>query len=300
MYDLITVGTISIDLFFKGESLTFSDDRFQLAVGGKYFTDFFQEGVGGGAANVAIGTQKLGLRTAIAGVIGLNDFKHLIRETLQKNNVSDYYCRYKKDYYNVSAILLTEKGEKTVINFQNRQNNLFSGPEVFSSLERAKAVFVANSVENKLEILKRLNKNKVSTFLNLGVKDCRKRPKEELKAIIEKSDILFVNGHEFAELIAVPYENINFRENVLNSDLSYFKEKTLIVTEGHGGSFGYAKNKVFYQKALEPKKVVDSTGAGDAYTAGFIAEYVKSKNISRAMEKGAKYASKMLGKIGAN
>ena len=62
MYDLISVGNISIDLYFKGSTFTKDKDRFHLAIGGKYYSDFFHEDIGGGGVNVAVGVAKLGLR----------------------------------------------------------------------------------------------------------------------------------------------------------------------------------------------------------------------------------------------
>lgn len=298
MYDLVTIGSISIDLYFKGESLTFLENRFQLAVGGKYFTDYFHEGVGGGAANVAIGVQKSGLSTAIVGIIGQNDFKHFITETLRKNHVSDYYCKYKKNYYNISAILLAESGEKTIINFQNHNGHSFSDEREVEGLKKGKGVFIANAVENKLKVLHKLKNIDTLKFINLGKKDSG-HPIEEIKEIFKESNVVILNGHEFADIIKKSYEEISFHENILNE---YFPDNDgiLIITDGHKGSFGYTKKKVFFQKAIEPKKIADATGAGDGYSAGFIAEFIKSGNIIKSMEKGAKYACKILEKIGAN
>ena len=78
MFDLISIGNISIDLYFKGDSLTFEKNRFQLAIGGKYFVDQFHTGVGGGGVNVAIGASKAGIKSAVMGTIGNNPFKKMI------------------------------------------------------------------------------------------------------------------------------------------------------------------------------------------------------------------------------
>jgi len=83
MYDIITIGNISVDLYFKGRSLTKDNSRFQLAVGGKYFTDEFYEDVGGGGCNVASGLAKQGYNVAIFGKIGNNSFKEIILKKLK-------------------------------------------------------------------------------------------------------------------------------------------------------------------------------------------------------------------------
>ncbi len=55
MLDLLTIGTVTVDLYYKGESLSEKDGHFNLAIGGKYFADSFYEGLGEGGANVSIG-----------------------------------------------------------------------------------------------------------------------------------------------------------------------------------------------------------------------------------------------------
>ena len=82
MYDLISVGNISIDLFYKGKNFTRNKERFQLAIGGKYYADYFYEDIGGGGVNVASGVAKLGLRTAVFGKVGNNPFKEVIFKKL--------------------------------------------------------------------------------------------------------------------------------------------------------------------------------------------------------------------------
>src|SRR3989344_2782970 len=99
MFDLISIGNISIDLYFKGNSLTFKEDRFQLAIGGKYFADHFYTGVGGGGVNVAAGATKLGLHTAILGTIGENPFKKIVLRLLEDQKIATNLCNYESDYY---------------------------------------------------------------------------------------------------------------------------------------------------------------------------------------------------------
>ena len=92
MFDLISIGNISIDLYFKGSSLTFEKDRFQLAIGGKYFVDQFHTGIGGGGVNVAIGVAKEGIKSAVMGTIGNNPFKKMILQLLEAKQVSSKLC----------------------------------------------------------------------------------------------------------------------------------------------------------------------------------------------------------------
>lgn len=302
-YDLISIGNISIDLFFAGDSLTFKDSRFQLAVGGKYFVNQFHTSIGGGGANVAVGAAKHGLRTAVLGTIGNNPFKKMILQMLESHKVSPNLCSFEDDYYNISSILLTKNGERSIIHYSTPQRNILRKAASIKHLIEAKMVYLGNlpdvSLAERELTLNICNKNHVLTVVNLGVSDCR-RHKHQLGSFLRKVDVLIVNGHEFAELVKAQYKDIHFKENVVKWYAPQLEDKIVIITEGENGSFGYSDNKVYQQKAFKAEKIVDTTGAGDAYTASFIAEYFKTGDIEKAMEKGAKYASTILAKIGAS
>lgn len=303
MYDLIAAGSVAIDFYFEGSSLTFANNRFQLAIGGKYVSEDFQIKIGGGAVNVAIGVTKAGLKPAILGTIGDNIFKPMIFENLRKFNISYKLCDIVKNYYNLSAILLTKEGERSIIHFATPCQKLFDHGIKISYLRQAKMVYLGNlpevSLTEKIKVLKFLRKNSITNVVNLGVTDCR-RPKSELEPLLKHIDILIINGHEFADLVKAAYKDIYFHEDVVAHYIPTLHQQLVIITEGSRGSFAYYHGKVYHQKAFPIKKIIDTTGAGDGYTAGFIAEYFRSKDIKKAMENGAKYAAKILGKIGAN
>ena len=136
------------------------------------------------------------------------------------------------------------------------------------------------------------------TIVNLGVKDCR-QPTEEIIKLLENVEILIINAHEFADVVKQLYKDIDFKKNLIQK-YPFLKNKIVILTDGEKGSYGYTNEKVYFQEPVKVNKIVDATGAGDGYTAGFIAEYLKSKDISKAMANGAQYAVKILTKIGAN
>jgi len=301
MYDLITIGNISIDLYFQGKSLTHNSERFQLALGGKYFTDFFYEDIGGSGCNVATGVSKLGYKTAVFGTIGNNSFKEMILQKLKEKNVSSELCQFKENYYKISSILLNEFGERTIVNYETPAN-LVRSFELSESLKKAKTVFMGPlphvSLEEKTKIITHFKGPNVLTIVNLVSVDCQKNY-QELMPIFDGLDILIINSHEFSDLIKKPYDQIFFNEQV-TANIEILKDRIVIITDAEKGSYGYYKDQIFYQNAVIPQKIVDTTGCGDGYTAGFIASYLKNKDIKIAMEEGAKYASIIISKIGAS
>lgn len=300
MYDLICVGNISIDLYYKGKSFTRNKDRFQLAIGGKYYADYFHEDIGGGGVNVASGVAKLGLRTAVFGKVGNNSFKDVIFKKLADKKVSTEFCQIEDDYYKISTILLTENGERTILHYET-PSQMLKEFLMHKNLKKAKNIYFSPlehlDLYEKKQMINYLKGDRTLTFVNLSALDCR-RPIKELTSFFSALDVLIINTHEFSELVKKPYEKIDFKN--LEIKLPYLKDRILIITDAEKGSYAYFKDIRFYQEAIRPKKIVNTTGCGDAYTAGFIAQFIKSDNIESSMFAGAKYAALKLARIGAN
>ncbi len=244
----------------------------------------------------------MGLKTAVLGKIGNNLFKKIILEQLENHKISHKLCDFENDYWNISTILLSPKGERSIIHYTSPHQHLFNENEL-KDIAKTQMLYLGNlpdvSLSERIEFLHFLKKRNVPIVVNLGVKDCR-RPKDQLQHLLNNVDILIVNGHEFAELVKAPYKDIHFKDNIIDWYIPSLHDRVVVVTEGAAGSYAYCGGNIYHQIAVKPEKIVDTTGAGDAYTAGFISGYLKSGNIPASMEKGAKYAAKILTKIGAN
>jgi len=302
MYDLVSIGSLTIDLYFQGESLTVHNGRFELAYGGKYVTDHFHESLGGGATNVAIGVRRHGLAVTLKTTIGDNGFRSMVEQKLQEDRVSYIHSHFDSRYQSISCIIQSPKGDKTVLTYKTPHQHIFTSEREKRGLLRTKAVFMANmsdiSFSQKVEVKNFFKRHEKTIFLNLGTTDCR-RSREQVKELIEGVDVLIVNGHEYAELIKTNFKDVAFDSNLFHK-LHIPGLKALIVTNDKKGSHGYTQDSMYYQVAIEPLRIIDSTGAGDGYTAGFIASYLKGHSIPSAMEAGARHASRILAKLGAN
>lgn len=304
MLDLISIGTVTIDLYYIGDSLTQDHDNFQLAIGGKYFASHFFESLGGGGANVAIGVTKQGLKAGLVAKIGNNPFKPIILDKLDTAAVHHKeLCQIEDGYTNISSVLLSKSGEKTLINYRTHQKNIFPEKENMEILLKAQAVYMASlanvSLKERIDTLRYAKRYARRTFANLNVTDCR-RPIEEIMHFLDPVDIFIINTHEFADIVKTSYESIDFHTDVTKKFSPFRKDKILILTDGKKGSYSYFEGKVHHQPAIKHVEVVDSTGAGDGYTAGFIAEYLKTKDIKKSMLAGANYSVKILHKMGSN
>ncbi len=301
MLDLITIGNISADLYFRAEKLTTKDKRYFLALGGKYYVNEFYFKIGGSAANVAIGAKKNRLKVAPCAIIGNNPFRKQIIHFLKLKGIPTSLSLFKQNYSNISVILLKETGERTIINYETGHDHPEEDKLILKKIKKTRSIYLGNlpdiSFSERERLLRHLKKSGVFIFANFGAKDCCK-PKKKLEQLLKFVDVLILNTHEFSQLAKRPYVNIDFSQDV--SKMVPMKKKILIVTDAEKGSHGYHNQRVFYQKAIRPRKILDTTGAGDGYTAGFISEYLKTEDIQKAMRRGAYYASKILAKIGAN
>jgi len=303
-FDLICLGTVSIDLYYKGETLTEGDGRFELAIGGKYFVEHFYEGLGGGGANVAIGAAKEGASVGLISKIGNNPFLPLICQKLDDAHVIHKdLCNIEENYINISSILLNKHGEKTIINYRTDHQNIMEREDDYKKLKNTKAVYMANlssvSLKERIRILSHAKSNKVKIIANLNVTDCR-RPIDELLSFVKYVDIMIMNAYEYADIVKVSYESVDFHSNIIDKYVPFTKDHIVVITDGKKGSYAYHDSKIYFQEAVSADKILDSTGAGDAYTAAFIAEFIRSEDIKKAMSKGAHYAVKILQKLGAN
>ncbi len=302
MYDLITIGSISIDMYYRGDSLTQKDGRFSLAIGGKYLVDHFYEGLGGGAANVAIGVQSHGFKTAIVGKIGDNQFKHLIQKHLKDNGISASFCQIEADYMKISSILLSPEGERTIINYETPHEHILRTDQDLLDFKLTKIVYMSNisrvPLDERKRVLSYLHQYKILSIVNIGITDCR-RPIEQLESLLHHVNVLIVNGHEFAEMVKKPFESIDFKKDITNL-FPLLKTKIVVITDGKNGSYAYVDGGILYEAALPVEKVIDTTGAGDGFSAGFIVGYLTNGNIQEAMHEGNKRAAKIIQKIGAN
>ena len=133
--------------------------------------------------------------------------------------------------------------------------------------------------------------------LNFGSRDC-KNGVAKLQKLIETVDIMFLNRFELAHLLNKKADKLDLKKDMYK--LLKCKLPILVVTDSAKGSHAYTAEGQFFQPVEKVSKVVDCTGAGDAFTTAFLAKYAETKDIQKSLEFGSKYAAKILGKIGAN
>jgi len=135
------------------------------------------------------------------------------------------------------------------------------------------------------------NSNKVA--MSLSDLFCVERHKPHFLDLVKnKLDIIFANEQEALSLI----DTKNFDEVI---SLSKQLEKIIIITRGEKGSIAIQKNEVVECNSKKDLKIVDLTGAGDLFAAGFLHGHVNNLSLKEILEKGTEMSSKIIQKIGA-
>lgn len=303
MYDLVSVGTTTIDMYFLGGDLKAKGNTFELTCGSKYFVDSFQESIGGGATNVAIGAAKLGMRVALVTEIGQNSFKRVIFEKLDLHAISYKYCLLSHEFRNFSTVLLRDDGEKTVINYRSPHTDFLKQLPPEDLFSQSKNLYLGHiaqvSVYHRTMLLRVAKKHGLTTYVTLGSDDLQ-QAHDHISDLMSHTDVLFLNKDEFAEYARVGAEHLNLKDNVSHIYRHLPLPKLLVVTDGQYGSYAYDGQNVIHQPSISVGKIVDSTGAGDGFCAGFIHSYHKDKHLAAALKAGAQFSAHKLTHLGAN
>ena len=301
MYDFVTIGDITIDLYYQGESLSIEKSRFSLACGGKYYADTFHHSIGGSGANVAIHASTMGMNVAVVAKVGESGLKNFIVQTLTRKTVSTEFLYFDRQYMSVSTILLSPKGERTIIKYSDKKDHIEVSTYTFERIQKSAVVFMGNlpdiSIPERAHLLNKVKSDENTIALNLGSKDCR-RGLSAMRPLLDSADIIILNRYEFAELIKKDPEKLDLSKSHLAAIGR--NDCILIITDGSKGSHAYTAKDIFHQPPKKINKVIDTTGAGDAFSAGFLVRYHSTKDVQKSLEAGTHQASEVVSKIGAH
>jgi sugar/nucleoside kinase (ribokinase family) len=306
MLDILCVGDCKIDIFLKipDDNPHFGLDKEKnklfLSYGEKIYIDRYVLGTGGNATNTAVGVARLGLSTGLCAEIGKDEFSKKILEELKQENINiDFLSQTDKE--TSISIGLNYKTDRTLFTEHVQREHNFN----FTNLQ-TKFIYLT-SLGNVWEptyekVLQFKKENEIKLAFNPGTIQLEKKGKVFMD-ILEKTDYLFVNKQEAEEIIYGKELELTKNGNAEIEKLLYglksLGAKNVVITDGQNGSFAQDKNNRFYHLESIKVEVIEKTGAGDAYTAGFLAAVINGKSVEEAMRWGTLEASSVIQKIGA-
>ncbi len=252
---------------------------------------------GGSVANSIVGLSRLGDKVGFIGKVSEDSFGHKYEVGLKKENV-EYLYKKKKEVLPTGTclILITPDSERTMCTFLGIAGKVNENDVNEVDIRNSEMIFLEGYLWDEGEPKKAFNKaisnaNKVA--MSLSDKFCVERHKPHFLDLVKnKIDITFANEDEIKSLINAK----NFKEV-----LTFAKEvkKLMIITRGEKGSISIKGNDIIEVKAKKNLNIVDLTGAGDLFAAGYLHGLVNNFNQKQCLEKGTEMSSKIIQKIGA-
>ncbi len=252
---------------------------------------------GGSVANSIVGLSQLGDNVGFIGKVSDDEFGSKYEEGLKKENVEYFYSKKKEKLpTGTCLILVTPDSERTMCTFLGTAGKINENDVSSDAIKKSEIIFLEGYLWDEGEPKKAFDKainnaNKVA--MSLSDLFCVDRHKPHfLNLVKNKLDITFANEQEIISLI----EAKNFDE-VIN--FSKHLGKLMIVTRGEKGAVAIKGDEVVECDVKKNLKIIDLTGAGDLFAAGFLHGYINKLSTKECLEKGTEMSSKVIQQIGA-
>ena len=252
---------------------------------------------GGSVANSIVGISQLGDKVGFIGKVSDDKFGSKYEEGLKKENVEYFYSKKKEELpTGTCLILVTPDSERTMCTFLGTAGKINENDVSSDAIKNSEIIFLEGYLWDEGEPKKAFDKainsaNKVA--MSLSDQFCVDRHKPHFLDLVKnKLDITFANEQEITSLIDAK----NFEE-VIN--FSKQLGKLIVLTRGENGAIAIKGDEVVECGVQKNLKIVDLTGAGDLFAAGFLHGYVNNLSIKESLEKGTEMSSKVIQQIGA-
>jgi fructokinase len=252
---------------------------------------------GGSVANSIVGLSQLGDKAGFIGKISDDEFGAKYEEGLKKESVEYFYTKKREELpTGTCLILITPDSERTMCTFLGTAGKINEDDVSSNAIKNSEIIFLEGYLWDEGEPKKAFNKainnaNKVA--MSLSDLFCVDRHKPHfLNLVKNKLDIIFANEQEITSLIEAKDFNevINFSKQL---------KKLIVVTRGEKGAVAIQGEEVIETGIKQNLKILDLTGAGDLFAAGFLHGYVNKFSINESLEKGTEMSSKVIQQIGA-
>ena len=252
---------------------------------------------GGSVANSIVGISQLGNNAGFIGKISDDKFGSKYEEGLKKENVEYFYSKKREVLpTGTCLILVTPDSERTMCTFLGTAGKINENDVSLDAIQKSEMVFLEGYLWDEGDPKKAFDKaisNAKKVAMSLSDLFCVDRHKPNfLNLVKNKLDITFANEQEITSLIGAK----NFNE-VIN--FSKQLNKLVVVTRGEKGAIAVNGQEVIETDVQKNLRIVDLTGAGDLFAAGFLHGYLNKLTTRECLEKGTEMSSIIIQQIGA-
>ena len=252
---------------------------------------------GGSVANSIVGLSQLGNKVGFIGKVCDDDLGSKYEEGLKSENVEYFYSKKKEELpTGTCLILITPDSERTMCTFLGTAGKINENDVSSDAIKKSELILLEGYLWDEGDPKKAFDKainsaNKVA--MSLSDQFCVDRHKPHFLSLVkEKLDITFANEQEITSLIDAKdfKEVINFAKEI---------NKLIVVTRGEKGAIAINGDEVIECEVMKNLKIVDLTGAGDLFAAGFLHGFINKLSLKESLDKGTEMSSKIIQQIGA-
>ena len=252
---------------------------------------------GGSVANSIVGLSQLGNKVGFIGKISDDELGNKYEQGLKNEKVNYLYSKKKENLpTGTCLILVTPDSERTMCTFLGTAGQISEKDIELEAIKKSEIIFLEGYLWDEGDPKKAFDKainNSNKVAMSLSDKFCVDRHKTHfLNLVKEKLDITFANESEIMSLINAK----NFSEVI-----SFGKEikKKIIITRGEKGAISINGEEIVEIKAINNLKIIDLTGAGDLFAAGYLHGLINNFSSKECLNQGTELSSKIIQKIGA-
>ena len=252
---------------------------------------------GGSIANSIVGLAQLGNLVSFIGKVNQDELGDKYEESLTKEKVKYFYNKKKEETpTGTCLILITPDSERTMVTFLGIAGKVSHKDINEEAVKQSELFFLEGYLWDEGDPKSAFEKAiKISnkTAMSLSDKFCVDRHKKSFLDLVKnRLDIIFANEQEAKSLIDAKSfkEVINFGRDL---------KKLFVITRGEKGSIAITKDGIIECTSKKNLSIVDLTGAGDLFAAGYLHCYINNQTVKESLEKGTEMSSKIIQKIGA-
>ena len=310
-YDIVGIGNAIVDLIAEVDdsyleknsinkgSMSLVDYDVANRIGNE--VDIVKTISGGSVANSIVCIAQQNLKTVFIGKVNQDELGEKFAKGLAEENVEFKITKSLANKHTARCIILVSPdAERTMNTYLGVSQELTEEDVDLNIIEESSILYLEGYLWD-LDNAKKAIKKSISTAINsetkiaFSISDafCVDRFREEFIDLVNNSaNIIFANEYEIKSL---------FETNELNDAIKKCQDtkKIFAVTLGDKGAKIIYKNEVIDIKAEVINKLVDTTGAGDLFAAGFLAEYLKTQDLELSGKQGVKMASIIIQQFGA-
>lgn len=300
-FDMVSFGPARMDVF-----VTLPDDEIEqvcsldkkrcmieLGFGDKIPVKTIEFQVGGNTGNNAVGLARLGYKTAMVGTMGKHFIDNQALDILKAEGVNAENVKLVEGAFGF-GVVINYQGERTILSYYpdseggfELQTDMDTDWVYLTTAGKNYERFYEDGVAWAKQKKARIAFNPGSRQIKDGI--------EKNRYAYEAAEILFVNKEEAARLLHLNTTDVTIKD-LLNGLLSV-GPKIVVITDGPEGAYVYDGKKYLFMPIV-PAKVIERTGAGDAFGSGFLAAYMMGKSIEECLRWGASNSGSVLEHVG--